>query len=885
MEILVERAAQDGRGLVPPQIVTVGRLPEMLYEARRPFAEDLTQQLAWVKALRSVPRERLTPLIRQRPDDGDLGGWLPLGEMLATLHRELTADGLEFRHVLERGRQLATFDEAPRWELLSDVRDRYLAILDGLEMWDRQSARLYAIEHRECRADFDLVLVGAVDLNRATRAMLDQVADRVTALVFAPPELAGRFDEHGCLVPEAWQDAIIDGVFERTEIADGPADQAAAIARTLGGFAGRYAADEIVVGVPDVGLVPWITQRLEECGLPVRYGVGTEIPHTGPGRLLRSVAEFLERRTFAALAALVRHPDLDLRLKAAGAGDDWLTEFDEFYAAHLPFGVPDVDADDFGGGGGMAAACRKVLELTDPLTGPDRTPGEWAPAIIGLLLDVYADCDLDQADPRDRSVVVACEAVREAVDVYRRIPAELAPRINGAEVIGHVLRTIANETVPAAARTAAIELVGWLELPLDDAPALVVAGFNEGFVPSSLNADAFLPNELRRCLALNDNARRYARDAYALSLLANSRRALKMIAGRRTAEGDPLVPSRLLFAGPDDELPHRVLKLFSPPPKSRVADPFAGSLTPGRARSAFEVPRPTPLKVPVPFMRVTEFSEYLKCPYRYYLRRHLKLEACETSAEELDGGAFGGLMHDVLERFGQCDDVKSSTRPEEIMAFLNAALDLVAGSVFTSTPLPAVGVQLEQVRLRLKAFAEWQAGWAAEGWRIACTEQQVDGERAFLLVDGVPMLLRGRIDRIDVRETSRGLEFVVFDYKTGDAGRTPEQTHRQARSEWVDLQLPLYRHLVRALDEPAVEGAVRLGYILLPRDVRRTGAELAEWTAADLEEADRVAHEVVRAIRREVFWPLAPEAAGFDEFAAICQEQLLGESVEDADVV
>ena len=49
---------------------------------------------------------------------------------------------------------------------------------------------------------------------------------------------------------------------------------------------------------------------------------------------------------------------------------------------------------------------------------------------------------------------------------------------------------------------AAIEMFGWLELPLHTAPAMIVTSFNEGFVPTSVNADMFLPNRLRRRLGL-----------------------------------------------------------------------------------------------------------------------------------------------------------------------------------------------------------------------------------------------------------------------------------------------------------------------------------------------------------------------------------------------
>ena len=100
----------------------------------------------------------------------------------------------------------------------------------------------------------------------------------------------------------------------------------------------------------------------------------------------------------------------------------------------------------------------------------------------------------------------------------------------------------------------AVELLGWLELPTDTAPAVIVTSLNEGFVPKSLNSDLFLPNSLRRRLQINDNQRRYARDAYALSVLLASRDEVQLIVGRRDADGNPLFPSRLLFAADEQTI-------------------------------------------------------------------------------------------------------------------------------------------------------------------------------------------------------------------------------------------------------------------------------------------------------------------------------------------
>ena len=89
---------------------------------------------------------------------------------------------------------------------------------------------------------------------------------------------------------------------------------------------------------------------------------------------------------------------------------------------------------------------------------------------------------------------------------------------------------------------------------------------------------------------------------------------------------------------------------------------------------------------------MTEFSEYLTCPYRYYLRRRLGLKARDTSAEELDGGAFGSLIHDVLAAFA-ASDVKSSAVADEIAAFLDEALRREVELVFRGGTLPAVAVR------------------------------------------------------------------------------------------------------------------------------------------------------------------------------------------------
>ncbi|MGQ9575030.1 MAG: PD-(D/E)XK nuclease family protein [Thermoguttaceae bacterium] len=862
LELLVEQAEQQGSILTPPRIVTVGVLPELLYRAARPFASDLVQELVWITALGRMPRERLASVVPSLPAEGEFGAWLSLAKMLADLHRELAAEDLSFADVARRGPHLQRFRETRRWQVLAELQQRYLEVLDEAGLWDVQTARLVAIRQKECETAHELILVGTVDLNRAQRLILDQVSQRVTALVLAPKELADRFDEHGCVRPEAWQEARIDLRPEQIELADAPADQAAAVARVLASFQGRFQAEQITIGVPDEQLVPHLEHQLKRLGVAVRHGAGRPARSSSPCRLLEAAAEYLDGKRFAAFAALVRHPAIQdwLDDPARGLPGDWLCQLDAYYAEHLPEGLGHEWLGPEWGYRQIRRVRESVEELLSGLTGASRPLPQWGEPLAGLLAAVYGRRSLNRAVEPDRSILAVCEAIREILLGHQALPEALGPTISGAEALRLVLWQLEAERVPPPVMPGAVELLGWLELPLDDAPAMVVSGFNDGLVPTSINGDLFLPNQLRRALGVQDNQRRYARDAYALSVLAASREQLRLIAGRRSADGQPLVPSRLLFACEGRTLARRVKAFFSPVGEAKGPRPSAAP--PPKTR--IEIPQPRPLPEPVTYMNVTEFRDYLACPYRYYLRHRLGLVELSDQGDELDGLAFGDLAHKVLHRFGK-GPAAMSENAEQIEADLNRHLDQVAREQYGRQPLVAIQVQVEQLRARLKAFARWQADWAAKGWKIMRVEAG-DAE-AFFQVDGRKMILRGRIDRIDFnRQTG---QWAIFDYKTSERPQDPETAHRKG-GRWIDLQLPLYRHLGRGLglpDSPA------LGYILLPRDPVQVGQALANWTEEDLESADRAAEEVIRSVWAERFWPPAEAPPGFGEFATICQEQ------------
>lgn len=869
LEILVQTAAERSLLLTPPSIETVGQLPEQLYQPQRPFATDFVQQLAWARVLREADRQELGQILAAPTEGGD-ARWLEYGRMLSRLHTELAADGLDFQDVVRGGEKLDAFAERDRWMQLRRLQESYLALLDNLELWDIQTARLVAVQLRECRCRRDLILVGTVDMTLTLRRMLDQVADRVTALVFAPPDWSGRFDQHGCLISGEWENVELPVRDEQIHVVEGAPEQADRVARCLAGFDARYASDEIAIGLADESIAPLVQRQLAQCGIASRAAAGVPVSRTAPFRLLAAVEAYLRSGGYSQFAALVRHPDISALIERQGLRGSWLDDLDRYYSEHLPsvLGGAHLSED-------VSPSVHAVHEIIErgvaDFQGPPRPLEQWSEAVRGVLRSVYGYRAWNRDDPAERLLIRVLKEIQKTLEEFSgTIPPDLMPTVAAADGLRLLAEQLQVAAIAPPSDPQAVELLGWLELPLDDAPALIVCGLNEGYVPSSLNADLFLPDALRSRLGLQDNTRRYARDAYALSTLLATRQHCELIAARRNADGDPLVPSRLLFATDRETLARRALRLFTPPAPVAALPPLAGTLVAPLERPDFQLPRPLPLEQPIRDLRVTAFRDYLACPYRFYLRHVLHLRTVDDASDELDGAFFGNLLHEVMRDFGG-SAYRDSTDADEIFAALEQALDLHVAEVFGARPLATVGVQIDQLRQRLRAFAEVQAPWAAQGWRIDRIEQpSPEDPGAEFDVDGQPIRLRGRIDRIDVnRDTG---EQLILDYKSSDAGKAPDAVHRKA-GQWVDLQLPLYRHLAESL---GLSGPVRLGYILLPKDVSCVRFELADWTSDELDEADETARGVVRAIRQELFWPPAcPPPSYSEDFAAICQDRVL----------
>ncbi|MFT7463656.1 MAG: ATP-dependent helicase/nuclease subunit B [Pseudohongiellaceae bacterium] len=851
------------RGVIrPAEITTAGRLSDRLLLIEQTVAERSARTLTWAKVLRGATD--LSPLLALRPAEDDVASWLALAAEVRGLHGELVVEGLGFDTVVACLKDSAgPASEISRWELLTSLQQAYRDELASHGLVDAHDARWQALRAGALDDGLQVVLVGVTDMSGLLRETLRACAGRVTAFVGAPPAEQESFDELGGLCTGAFLDRPLPLDLDHWWVESDPAAQAERVLSLIAENAGERSASEITVGLPDEQIEASLVSCLAAAGVPARGAQGAKLSQGAVSQLLGALAAYLRGRGVEAFAALLRHPDLEafLASKDGPCPAEW---FDEWSSEHLPRDVPkrwrplSDDQRDAARAQGLSDLSKGLAEVLGDLDGGERRSlAAWAPHVREALGKVYGGWSLTtldrpaMGDGQDAAQLAEARLVYESLKWAGRALADLEdlPKslvegwdVSAADAVRWVADALSTGFLPGAAGDESVELLGWLELPLDDAPLLIVTGFNDGLVPESINGHGYLPDTLRRRLGLPNNDDRLARDGAALTMMVHSRDTVHFVGGRRSLSGDPLLPSRLAFACDREQLPLRVEAAF---PESDAEAPAPAAAMESAADTTPSVPPCPEVSRPLEAMSVTAFGSYLRSPYSFYLEKRQGLRRAEDGQREMDGLVFGNVTHAVLERFGR-SDVRDSCRAVVIDKALQEFLSAVAEERFGRSPQPAVAVQLQQLGQRLQRFAQDQAAWAANGWRIEAVEWAPEGGAVPLLVDDEVIALRGRIDRIDRNENTGQL--AILDYKTGETIDKPALTHGPDKNGcWKDLQLPLYVLLAESWDAVA---DTQLGYFALPQDSAKAGVLLADWRPVDLARAHYVAEEIVRRVRR-----------------------------------
>lgn len=862
-ERLALDAAQRGTAVLSGPVFTPARLFQPAPIDPRPVASGVVAQALWIETLRSAPPEIRLLL---KPEASNAAppqfAFKAVAQHLVSLRETLCEEGYSIASFVDRLRAEHLEFEPDRWEAIAQLEAAYVRLAEQQGYRDDVTEKLRAANAPSLPEGILRVVIMFVPdpppLSLKALAMAAQTIP-VHVCIHADETDGSAFDAWGRPLAHVWIDRVLPTVLSQIEVCDDPLAMAERVRELVLAMSPdqRFST---TIGTADALHGEIIESTLAREGLSIFNPAGRAALRLPLCTFLSRLFDFRRERSFHALLELARHPYAERRLKRIAKTTSLLSDLDDFQNEHFPWSCE--SARDIatrcasGTDSGRADATRSALttlavldEIHTWLQPFDKSGAErpTLSAVLPLVLRIVFE---DQE--ADEQLKTAADLLREALDDLRAVE----PLCENLDEQCNWLLDILGQKVEHPVRTAdAIELLGWLELAWEDAPILILTDMNDGLVPETVPPHPFLPDNMRRASGLRDNDHRLARDAYVLEGLVRSRRPenVRFLVPRRSADGHPLKPSRLLLQCAPEDIAQRALHLFS--------DHAPASVLVQRSPGLRPKPPLPPQPCPLPDLSITALRDYLSDPFVFYLRHVLKIGEPFKEAFELDAITFGSLCHIILAAFGT-SDVRDSANEDDIRDFLEQQTTREFERRFGSSPAAPLVLQRDLILRRMRAFAKVQARIRNEGWQIVACERSISLE-----VEGTR--LHGRIDRID-RHAETGC-FRIIDYKTSREAEAPAKAHRTATKEpskalpfalsrdrsyyWIDLQLPLYAFAWR--QQQSGEQPVSVAYFALPDDTRET--DLLEWQGGlqetDLDEALHCAQRIVRRARAGVFWP------------------------------
>jgi len=838
---LVDHCQTNKLMFFPPTAVTLGHLPEYLYTAR-PTASSSLQSLLWTDVARKAAiNKTLDRVFPAPPHSENFAPWHAIGETLATLHTELAGDLQDFQSVVEYCERSGHAAEVKRWQQLADLQRSYHDEVDRLGFWDIQTARMIAVKRSECSTDMQVIVAGCVDINQTIQGMLNAVSDNLTVLTFAPESESNRFHGNGALNTNAWYEQPVEISAQQITMVESPNAQALACANVVAEYSAMgNSQHDFVIACPDTNDEPYILRLFDRQSTPVSPQKGRPLHDNIVVSTLRLLGNFVQTTSYQSFSSLIRLPDIQQYLIDSGIVGDLISMSDDFHEKHLPSQTGRLRGLE-GKFAKLGAALQTLNELVMPLSSGSSRLSHWCTAILEMLNAVYGQQLVERNNPQYTAVLCGTRAISQSLSQLADADHSFHTECDVNEFIDLTLE-LASKQFDTIQPTTGVVITGWLDVVWGEQSNVLVTGFNEGTIPSSITSDLFLPNSLRTSLGLVDNARRFARDAYTTALLVNSRVTVTFFCKRTDAVGMPLWPSRIALTGEAQQIAERLSDFSDINCEWTSLSPIYAVTSNPATVLDIEFAKADRTE-----FTVTEFKDYLSCPTRYYLKHILGIGAVTDDSRELSELAFGNLLHHTLHDFGQ-SDLSRCTDGDAIYEYLGSRLQSRADRLYGEYSYGVIQIQISQLSNRLRAFSRWQAAWITAGWEIIETEFNCN-PGVPISVDHPNLLVRGRIDRIDYHaETSC---WSIFDYKSSEICDRPEEIHNcRDVPYWKDLQLPLYRHLARSVTDSA---NVRLGYINIGNDLKAIGEYFAEWDLDQLEAADLLALDVMKSINGNQF--------------------------------
>jgi ATP-dependent helicase/nuclease subunit B len=475
----------------------------------------------WTDVLLKADLSRYRGLLPAGVPSPDFTWALHTAGLIQGLRKDLADGGYLISQVLRDHTTL--LEELERWRDMAALETAYLERLGSLGLMDQYQSMIRCSENPEVPRGVERIIVAAVpDPTPLTVRALERLALKmpVLVLVHAPESLAGHFDSWGRPLAANWQQCrmTVPDADANVMLAGSPWTQSARALELIAAEAGRFGPADIAIGVPDEQVTPFLAADLVKRGLVPFDPAGKSVARHPLYQVLDAFRGLVNETTYQAFSTALRNADvLDLLAEEHKVSPRRvLEELDRFQNSRLPQTLEDIEQGLLsevrrGDGHDFANLTKAAGFIHDRVRNFEGT--EVDAALRGFLQKIYERRTVNPRHPDGADFIAVAQSIDTTLRQLNSDPV-LALGLDKRQTLELLLSSLENQRYYPEPEDAVIDLEGWLELPWNDAPFLIVTGMNDGSVPATRLSDVFLPDSLRRELGLRHDADRLARDAY-----------------------------------------------------------------------------------------------------------------------------------------------------------------------------------------------------------------------------------------------------------------------------------------------------------------------------------------------------------------------------------
>lgn len=898
---LTKIAKEKGLSLLPPRICLTDHIFSPGSRKEVNLISPLERKLFLSGIVKDLDMAQYTNLFPNPPSTSNTFPWqFKIASLINDTISLLAENGYTIASVAESKTNLIGC-ESIRWSELSEIEKQYQSALSELGLKDSDHHKIHFSQNPSIPEGIrKVILIGVMDPLPILTTTIGRISEKVPTgiWIYADERDSDGFDSFGRPIYEFWKGKHIKQTSGESPIfIEGTPEQQAGrveqIMRQISENKRDLSIGDITVFSINSKLAPFIKGTLESSGLEVFDPSGTPVIMTEAIKLIKAIISFYSEKDYSSFSALLRNNDYLLYIK------DKNPEFDAFsflqtldllqnkYKSNSFDSLKSAVQKEYSETGKYRIESTQVsiaIRATEEFLKTIETSCLFE-LVRKCLSEVYGNKKISAKD--DALFIKSVEKITESLNELKSLRIKL-PSSSG-DLIYLFNEYLRNQNIYMEHQDNAINLQGWLESFWSGSKYLILAGVNEGFLPSGGASNLFISEKIKEGLGLRNNKTYFARDAYILYTILKTRNKedgnfppVSLIVGRYNTDTEALKPSRLLYLCDDEELLSRIEKFWGQEGGNLDALELKDH---DSNKNSFELKLFR--KEAGSRISASTIKTYLESPLMYYLKYVLKMKSVDDSSSELDNMEFGTFCHFAFEELGKMlkEDFPDGQYPDEefLRNNLHQAAENYVKSMFGADPSLSIQIAMESVKSRLSKAAEVLREDFDKGWQILYVENkcelEMDQDMVRLLLEDKNVTLSktytisGKCDRIDINHKLRKIR--ILDYKTSESGKGPSETHMAGIKKigkykelehalfekgnkthrWIDLQLPVYYMIISSLSGiKKYNYSIESAYFNIPSSLDKT--TIAAWKGSmeeDMQSAKKALARIILNIDRGIF--------------------------------